>query len=241
MADKHFALVTGANKGIGKELARILFERGLDVFLGCRNETLGQAAASELDPSGKHVMPVVIDVTRDATIDAAAEHIRTRVGKLDVLVNNAATGGELVTPSATTRQMMRDVYETNVFGPVAVCRAMLGLLRAGDARIVVNVSSELGSLSMHSYSEFKFGAVNVLPYCSSKTALNALTVFLAKELRDEGFKVNSVNPGFTATDLNGHRGTRKPEDAAKVIADYATPGRPLTSGEFVMDFGALPW
>lgn len=137
--------------------------------------------------------------------------------------------------------MILDVYNTNVFGPVAVTQALLPLLKKGAGKTIVNVSSELGSLGLHSYPDFPYAGLNVLPYCSSKSALNAFTVFLAKELKHEGFRINAVNPGYTATDLNGHQGKKSPEEAARIIVRYATPAAGLPSGRYVMDGGDIPW
>ncbi|WP_172300395.1 SDR family NAD(P)-dependent oxidoreductase [Pseudoruegeria sp. HB172150] len=235
------ALVTGGTRGIGRQVVADLAAKGYTVFLGCRSLEAGISAAAELADQPGEVVPIVIDVTDDAGIAAAAETVREKAGRLDVLVNNAGISGDWQKPAEATRDTMRQVYETNVYGPIAVTRAMMPLLRESASKTVVNVTSELGSLGEHSNPDFAYGWVDSLPYCSSKAALNAFTVLLAKQLRQEGFRVNSVNPGFTATEFNDYRGTRKVEQASAVVVHYATLGESGPTGGFFTDGGMLPW
>jgi NAD(P)-dependent dehydrogenase (short-subunit alcohol dehydrogenase family) len=235
------ALVTGANKGIGLAVTQQLAMHGYIVYLASRDELRGAEAKASIERPGLDIRPIRLDVTDVDSIEAAAIRLKNEVGSLDVLVNNAGIVGQPLPPSQSNAQALRDVYETNVIGPVSVTRLLLPLLRVGQKRTIVNVSSELGSLTLHSYPDFPFASVDLLAYCSSKTALNAFTVMLAKELRDEDFKVNSVNPGFTATDLNGFTGERSVELAAKIVVKYATLDVSGPTGGFFTDGGVMPW
>lgn len=235
------ALVTGGNKGIGLAITRHLAEQGYAVYLGSRDERRGAEAKAEIDRPGLDIRPIQLDVTDGVSIAAAAARLENEVGALDVLINNAGVAGPETPPSQCDAQAMRDTFETNLFGAVSVTRLLLPLLRAGQKRTIVNVSSELASLALHGYPDFSFASVNQLAYCSSKTALNAFTVLLAKELRSEGFKINSVNPGFTATELNGFTGARSVEQAAKAVIEHATLDASGPTGGFFTEGGVLPW
>jgi NAD(P)-dependent dehydrogenase (short-subunit alcohol dehydrogenase family) len=232
------ALVTGANKGIGLGLVKQLAEAGWTVYLGSRDAARGQAARDGL-PTTLDVRVLALEVTDMAALQAAADRVQRDSGRLDVLVNNAGIILDIEPPSEATLESLRGTYETNVFGPVLVTQAMLPLLRAGTLRRIVNVSSELGSATLHGDPNFKYGAFNGLAYCSSKSALNAFTVLLSKELYAEGFAVNAVNPGYTATDLNGHSGTLTVEQAASTVARVAMSE--LGTGSFFTEGGRLPW
>ena len=219
------ALITGANKGIGYETARLLAARGMTVLVGARDETLGQQAEHTLRDGGADAHFVQLDVTDDKSIALAVETVETRYGHLDVLVNNAgiigpagARGG----PSSTTREALREVFETNVFGPVAMVNAFLPLLRRADAARIVNVSSEVGSLASISSPESPLYQLTAIPYPTSKSALNMVTVMYAKELKDTPIKVNAANPGYCATDLNGKSGFRTPTQGAEISVHLAT-------------------
>lgn len=238
---KPVALVTGANKGIGLAVTQELASRGYIVYLGSRDEQRGTQGKVAIERAGLDIRVIQMEVTDDASIAAAADRLQNETGYLDVLVNNAGISGDRLSPSKCDAQALRNTYEVNVFGPVSVTRAMLPLLRAGLRRTIVNVSSDLGSLSLHGYPEFQFASNNLLPYCSSKTALNAFTVLLSKELRHEGFKVNSVNPGYTATDLNAFRGKRSVEQAAQIVVRYATLDASGPTGGYFTEDGSLPW
>jgi NAD(P)-dependent dehydrogenase (short-subunit alcohol dehydrogenase family) len=242
MPDARIALITGANKGLGYEIARQLGERGAIVLLGARDETRGKAAAAALTAEGLAAVPLRLDVTAAAAVAAAAAEIDRRYGRLDILVNNAGiAGGFTGPPSAASPDQLREVYETNVFGVVAVTNAMLPLLRRSAAGRIVNMSSDVGSLALNSDPESQFRNYNLITYQSSKTALNAITVAYAKELRDTGIKVNAANPGFTATDMNNHRGHRSVRQGAVVAVRLATLGPDGPTGTSQDENGPVPW
>ncbi|MBT2230612.1 SDR family oxidoreductase [Nonomuraea sp. NEAU-A123] len=232
------ALITGANKGIGFEIARLLGERGVTAIVGARDEERGKAAAEKLG------QPYVrIDVTDADSVQAAAKWIEQEYGKLDILVNNAGIviWQEDGRPSATGAETLREVYETNVFGVVTVTNAMLPLLRRAEAARIVNMSSELGSLSMAMDPDGPMWPHIYMPYNSSKSALNMVTVSYAKELWDTPIKVNAANPGYCATDLNGHSGHRTAEQGAAIAVRLATLDADGPTGAYLDDEGPLSW
>lgn len=242
MPEEKVALITGANKGIGFEAARQLAQLGITVLLGARDEVRGKQAADALAEDGLPVTPVRIDVTDGASIADAARDIEARHGRLDILVNNAGIAGPFqVPPSTATVDAMRQVYETNVFGVVAVTNALLPLLRRSPAGRIVNLGSHVGALTLASNQETIFWQQNMMGYQSSKTALNAITVAYAKELWDTGIKVNAANPGLVATDINNHRGNRTPAQGAAIVVRLATLGPDGPSGTSQADEGAVPW
>jgi NAD(P)-dependent dehydrogenase (short-subunit alcohol dehydrogenase family) len=220
------ALITGANKGIGFETARQLGSAGLTVLIGARDEQRGRDAERALRDGGADAHFVQLDVTDAKSVQHAAEWIDSQYGRLDVLVNNAGTasvarrGGP---PSQTALDDMRAVYEINVFGVVTVTNAMLPLLRRAEAARIVNVSSEVGSISSQSDPASPLSQMPAsAQYPSSKAAVNMLTAMYAKELRDTPIKVNAANPGYTATDFNDHRGFRTAAEAAEPSVYLAT-------------------
>jgi NAD(P)-dependent dehydrogenase (short-subunit alcohol dehydrogenase family) len=214
------ALVTGANKGIGLAVAEGLLTLGMTVFLGARDVARGTAAAAALIARGLDARFVQLDVTDPASVEAASATIAGDAGELDILVNNAGTlVSPIRPPSQTSVDEVRQTYETNVFGVVAVTNAMLPLLRRSAAARIVNLTSDLGSLGLAAADE-KFP--QLLAYNSSKTALNAVTVAYANELRAEGILVNAVSPGSVATDQNGHAGVLTTEQGARLPIRMAT-------------------
>jgi NAD(P)-dependent dehydrogenase (short-subunit alcohol dehydrogenase family) len=236
-------LVTGANKGLGKEVAGQLARRGMRVLLGSRDAERGAEAAVELAAGAADVTAVQLDVTDPASVDAAAKRIRSEHGRLDVLVNNAGVTAD-VAATETTAAHLLPVFEVNVFGAVSVIRAMLPLLRRSAAPRIVNVSSTTASLAMTSGGhDFGGNAGRRLAYSTSKTALNMLTVQYARAFAaDPGLahiKINSATPGYTATDMSGHRG-RSVADGARIIVDLALAGDG-PSGGFFNDQGPVPW
>jgi NAD(P)-dependent dehydrogenase (short-subunit alcohol dehydrogenase family) len=236
------ALVTGANKGLGLEIARQLGARGITVLLGARDAARGGRAAERLTAQGLTVSALPLDVTDGASIAAAAGEVERRHGVLDILVNNAGiTGSFDGPPSEATPKQLQEVYDTNVFGVLAVTNAMLPLLRRSAAGRIVNMSSDVGSLSLNSGPDARFGGYNLVTYQSSKTALNALTLAYAKELRGTPVKVNSANPGFTATDMNNHRGGRTVEQGAAAAVRLATLAADGPTGTSQDDTGPVPW
>jgi NAD(P)-dependent dehydrogenase (short-subunit alcohol dehydrogenase family) len=246
------ALVTGANKGIGFQTARILAERGGTVLLAARDPDRGARAAAELAATGHDVRYVRLDVTDEQSVRAAAEHVASAFDHLDILVNNAgiARGDFAGRPSQTRIGTLREVFETNVFGAVAVTNAFLPLLLAAPSARIVNVSSEIGSIGSMTDPASPMWPMASVPYPSSKAALNMVTAMYAKELRDTPVKVNAANPGYCATDLNGHTGFRSAEDGAKVSVHLATLPADgptgllwgfLWNADGTGSFGQLPW
>jgi NAD(P)-dependent dehydrogenase (short-subunit alcohol dehydrogenase family) len=231
------ALVTGANKGIGKEIARGLARCGMTVLLGARDPERGKRAAAELSGESR-VLFIQLDVTDDASITAAAKQIATEFGKLDVLVNNAGivVGGRHK-PSEFTVAEMRETFETNVFGVVAVTHAMLPLLRQSPAARIVNISSLRGSLA----SAIAFNGHPNLGYYTSKTALNAITVQYGRELASTAIKINAAVPGYCATDLNDHNAPGTAEQGAVIAIRLATLGEDGPSGGLFDENGPIPW
>jgi len=225
MSTRKTALITGANKGIGREIARQLGRKGYSVWLGCRDAARGEQAAADLRKEDLDAHVLALDVTNDASVKAAAATYGKTSDTLDVLVNNAgiASGG-YIAPSEASLDDMRAVYEVNVFGPVRVTQAFVAFLRkAGQGRIVM-MSSSVGSIGEQLDTTSATYGVNLLGYNSSKSALNMITVSFAKELLAYGIKVNAANPGYVATDLNDHRGYRSVEQGAAIAVHLATLG-----------------
>jgi NAD(P)-dependent dehydrogenase (short-subunit alcohol dehydrogenase family) len=235
------ALVTGANKGIGLEIARQLAQQGCTVLVGARDEPRGEEAARTLKSEGLDARFIHLDVTDQNTIDTAAARIESEFKKLDILVNNAAIGLDRTPPSQLDMEILRRTYDTNVFGVFAVTKAMLPLLRKSEAGRIVNMSSGLGSLAQTSDPNGPFAAVNLLAYNSSKSAVNALTVQFATELRGTPIKVNAADPGYVATDLNEHRGYRTVQQGAQTPVRLATLPADGPTGGYFNDDGVVPW
>lgn len=233
------ALVTGANKGIGKETVRQLGRLGHTVLLGARDAGRGQAAVDELTSAGLDVRFLRIDVTDAESVAAAAKTIEEDYGVLDILVNNAGIILGWGLPSETSTSEVADTYATNVFGVVTVTNAMLPLLRRSTAGRIVNVSSELGSLTRQLSPQGLRSPL--LAHSTSKTALNGVTAAYALELRDTPIKVNAVNPGYCATDLNNHAGVLPAAEGAAVSVHAATLADDGPTGVFFTDGGVLPW
>jgi NAD(P)-dependent dehydrogenase (short-subunit alcohol dehydrogenase family) len=227
------ALVTGGNKGIGREIVRRLAAEGMVVYLGSRDEARGEAVAKELAASGADVRVVPLDVTDQATCDAAARRIEDESGRLDVLVNNAGVVVEWGVPlPEASADLVRRTYEVNVFGVVAVTHALLPLLRRSRCARVVNLSSPLGSLTLLEDPGSMITQNALLAYSSSKSAVNALTLIYANALRADGILVNAANPGYVATDLNGHRGVLTVEQGAEAPVRLALLGPDGPTGTF---------
>lgn len=243
MTDQNrIALVTGANKGIGLEIARQLAQAGIFVIIGARDADRGRAAVDDLSSQGLQVRTIALDLDDHAGITAAAEAIGHAHGRLDILVNNAgivdAADGP---PSSASPAAVRRILETNFIGALAVTRAMLPLLRRSAAGRVVNLSSSLGSLTLNGDPTSPYYAARLIGYNASKAALNMLTVQLAEELRGTPIVVNSVSPGFVRTDLTGHNGFMSPEEGARLPVAFALLGEGAVSGRFVEPEGETPW
>ena len=242
MAETKIALITGANKGIGKEIARQLGAQGMTVLIGARDLGRGEEAATELKAGGADAHPVRLDVTDAASIKAAVSQVESEFGRLDILVNNAGIALDGGGPaSALDVEILRRTYETNVFGVFSVTQAFLPLLKKSQAGRIVNLSSGLGSLTQNSDPDWEFAGVKAVAYNSSKAALNMISVIFAAELKDTPIKVNAADPGYTATDLNQNSGPRTVEQGATAAVRLATlPADGPTGGYFDED-GVVPW
>ncbi|WP_206306224.1 SDR family NAD(P)-dependent oxidoreductase [Streptomyces humi] len=234
-------MVTGANKGIGYEIAAGLGALGWQVGVGARNEEAREGAVAKLRAAGVDAFGVPLDVTDDASVAAAAALVEERAGRLDVLVNNAGiTGGMRQLPTSVDVTAVRAAVETNVIGVIRVTNAMLPLLRRSASPRIVNMSSSVGSLTRQSTPGAEVGPIAVA-YAPSKTFLNAVTVQYAKELSDTNILVNAGCPGYCATDLNGFRGVRTPEQGAAIAIRLATLPDSGPTGGFFDDEGVVPW
>jgi len=235
--------ITGANKGIGFETARQMAQLGYFVYLGSRDKAKGLNAISKLKDLGiSNVETIEIDVTDINSIKQAKQELETKIEALDVLINNAAIAGEQPqTPSFIELENLRKVFETNFFGMVQTTQQFIDLLKKSNEPRIINVSSELGSLTLHNSpaSNPAWGIYDA--YSCSKTALNAFTVMLAYEFRDTNFKINSVTPGYTATDLNQNKGRQTVEQGARAIVKYAALTDGGATGKFFKVSGEIPW
>jgi NAD(P)-dependent dehydrogenase (short-subunit alcohol dehydrogenase family) len=244
--EPRIALVTGATRGIGHEIAEQLAMVGMTVLLGARDRQRGAEVAAALRSNGGDVRSILLDVTEPSTVHNAAEHINEWYGRLDVLVNNAgitSTHGQQ--PAAVDLDVIRTIFETNVFGVITVTSAMLPLLMLSPAARVVNMSSSVGSLTAQSDAGSPLARIAAsVGYPVSKTALNALTVQYAKEWIQTNILVNAVDPGGAATDLTkslGYEFTRTPAQGAAIAVHLATVGADGPTGGFFNDAGPIPW
>jgi NAD(P)-dependent dehydrogenase (short-subunit alcohol dehydrogenase family) len=250
MHQNRVALVTGANKGIGLQIAKDLAKHGLTVLVGSRDLEKGVEAAKSV---GQHAHAIQIDVTDRASIAAAAERIGKEYGRLDVLVNNAGIASlappgtpfeerlKMNIPSSAPLEYTHAIFETNVFGVIAVTQAMLPLLREALAARIVNVGSTAGSLTLNSDPNFQLRRLFGSAYSPSKAAMHAISLGFAIELENTNIKVNVVCPGFTATDLNDFRGTRTVEQGAHEAVRLALLGPDGPTGTFTDESGPVPW
>jgi NAD(P)-dependent dehydrogenase (short-subunit alcohol dehydrogenase family) len=242
------ALVTGANKSIGFEVARQLAQKGIYVYLGSRNLENGKAAVDILLAEGlSNVEAILLDVTDDQSVKNARTEIGKKTKTLDILVNNAGIyGGYPQSALDSTISQFKSAYDTNVFGIVRVTQAFIDLLEKSSEPRIVNVSSSQGSITLHSDPSYKYYDYKGAVYLSSKSAMNMYTVVLAYELRDSGFKINAVCPGYTNTDFNGHSGPGSVQVAGQRIINYALidkdgPTGKLFSEENNPETGEVPW
>jgi NAD(P)-dependent dehydrogenase (short-subunit alcohol dehydrogenase family) len=241
-------LITGANKGIGFETARQLARQGYHVYLGSRNLANGQRAAAQLRAEGLAAVEAIqLDVTDAGSVQAARAEIGRKTEVLDALVNNAAiTGGLPQSALSAGAAVFQEVFATNVIGVVQVTQAFIDLLRRAPQPRIVNVGSSGASLTLHSDPNWKYYHHKAAVYPASKAALHMYTIVLAYELRDTPFKVNAVDPGFTATDLNNYRGTGTVEAAAARLVTYVLVGDDGPTGQFISEehtpiTGEIPW
>ncbi len=242
---KKVALISGANKGIGLETARQLGKQGIVVLIGARDLARGQAAVQELKRDGVEAHAVKLDVASAADIAAAVKFIESEFGKLDILVNNAGTvTGESLGANSTltvSEENLRKTFDTNFFSVINLTNAMLPLLRKSDAGRIVNVSSILGSQTLHATPGSPIYDGKMFAYDASKTALNAYTIHLAHALKDTKIKVNSAHPGWVKTDLGSDAAPMDVVDGAKTEVMLATlPETGPTGGYFHMG-DPLPW
>lgn len=239
---KRIALVTGANKGIGLEIARQLAQSGILVIIGSRDLARANVAVADLAQQGLAAQALQIDLNDGASITAAAKKISAEHGRLDILVNNAgivdAADGP---PTASSAEAVRRIMDTNFIGTLAVTQAMLPLLRQSPAARIVNLSSSLGSLTLNGDPTSPYYSARLIGYNASKAAVNMLTIQLAEELRGTNIVINSVSPGYVKTDLTGHNGFMTAEEGAKLPVQYALLGADAVSGKFVEASGETPW
>ena len=237
-------LITGANKGIGFETAKQMAQSGYFVYLGSRDKIKGADAIKKLHELGiSNVESIEIDVTDIDSIKQAKQELETKIDALYILINNAAIAGEQPqTPSIIEIENLREVFESNFFGVVQTTQQFIPLLKKSKEPQIINVSSSLGSSTLHSNAPDNSATYgNYDAYGCSKTALNAFTVMLAYEFRGTNFRINSVTPGYTATDLNQNRGTQTVEQAGRIIVKYATLTDNAVTGKFFNEAGELPW
>ncbi|MGV2496595.1 SDR family NAD(P)-dependent oxidoreductase [Pelagerythrobacter aerophilus] len=248
MQEKMVALVTGANKGLGKQVAKELVGHGYTVLIGSRDFANGQSAAEEI---GEGAVAIQLDVTDAMSIANAVERVTAEFGRLDLLVNNAAisqsgryaSGQEILSASAASvapLDEVRAVFDTNVFGVLAVTQAMLPLIRSSSTGRILNVSSGVGSLTLNADPNFPFRSHFGVTYPASKTALNAITLALAIELEGTGIKVRAASPSYTATAINDFQGTDSVEVGAQPLILAALDTESPT-GSFTGPDGAYPW
>ena len=242
------ALITGANRSIGLETAKQLSEQGLFVYLGSRSLENGEKAVQELHEKGfQNIKAIEIDVTRPESVSAAKNSIEKEKGKLDLLINNAGIlGTQPQTAAETPVEGIKEVFETNFFGLISVTQTFLDLLKKSDSPRISNITSGLGSLTLHSDPDWKYYLVKNSAYGPSKSALNAYTIVLAYELRDLPFKVNVIDPGYTATDFNHHSGPGSVESAASFIIKHTLTDEHAPTGQFYSndiedESGISPW
>ena len=241
-------LITGANRSIGLEITKQLSKKGLFVYLGARDLEKGNTAVQELKKEGfENIKAIEIDVTKPVSIEAARKIIETEKGKLDILINNAGISGEFPQEASNTSiTAIQHVFDTNFFGVISVSQAFLELLKKSEAPRISNITSGLGSLTLHSDPSWKYYNFKATGYMTSKAALNAYTIALAYELKDLSFKVNVIDPGYTATDFNHHSGPGTVESAASFIIKHTAtdengPNGMFFSNDIEDESSVSPW
>lgn len=234
-------LVSGANRGIGLAIATGLARhKGVNVLLGCRDLDRGKEASIPLQAEGLRVRPVQLDTTDEDSVLALIDLIEREYGRLDALVNNAGIGLDYH-PTLSVAEQMRQTLEVNVVGVLRLTEAMAPFLAKSNRPRIVNVSSELSSFGMRADPNWAYSAIKLPTYAASKAALNSLTVSYADQLRDKGFKVNAICPGYTATEATNFSGTRTPEQAAVIAVNFALLDEEGPNGIFVNEARELPW
>jgi len=240
--------ITGANRSIGLETAKQLSEKGLFVYLGSRNLEKGEEVVKELNEKGfQNIKAIEIDVTNSESILKAKNMVENEQGKLDILINNAGILGiNPQTASETSTKDIQEVFDTNFFGVINVTQTFLDLLKKSEQPRIINITSGLGSLTLHSDPNWKYYHVKGAAYGPSKSALNAYTIALAYELRESSFKVNVIDPGYTATDFNHHSGPGSVESAASFIIKHTLTDENAPTGQYFSndiedETGISPW
>ncbi|MBA3962424.1 MAG: SDR family oxidoreductase [Chthoniobacterales bacterium] len=243
MSAQKIALITGANKGIGLETARQLAQKGITVLVGARDEAKGKEAVAELKKGGLEARAIAIDVTNSDSIKAAAAQVEKEFGHLEILVNNAGImiDDKDAKVSEQTLETWRKTFDTNVFGLIETTKAFLPLLRKSDAGRIVNLSSILGSITLHATPGSPVYDNKVAAYNVSKSAVNAFTVQLAYELKDTKIKVNAAHPGWVKTDMGGEGAQMEIADGARTSVELATMGADGPNGSYEHDGEKLPW
>jgi NAD(P)-dependent dehydrogenase (short-subunit alcohol dehydrogenase family) len=243
--EKKVALVTGANRGIGLETARQLGQKGITVAVAARSLASAKETAAKLEAEGLDVFPVQLDVTKADDRKAAAKTIGDKFGKLDILINNAGVGADdgifAGKTIETTEAELQKVFGTNLFAVVAVTREFLPLLKKSEAGRIVNLSSILGSLTLHADPQSPIASIKTFAYDASKTALNAFTIHLAAELKGTNIKVNSAHPGWVKTEMGTDQAPMEIPEGAKTSVELALIGSDGPSGHFIHLGNELPW
>jgi len=238
--NKKVALITGANKGIGFEVAKILLDKGVSVVIGSRNLEKGKQAAKDL--RNENVSFVQIDITDEKSIENAKNTISKEYGKLDILINNAGIWLDFGVPMLeVSMEDIEKTFKVNTFGVIATIKHFLPLIKKSDEGRIVNVSSGLGSLTQSADPNYEYYPYKSLAYNTSKSALNALTILFAYELKETNIKINSADPGYCSTDLNGKTGPRTPKQGAKVIVELATLVKSGSTCGFFDENGSIEW
>jgi NAD(P)-dependent dehydrogenase (short-subunit alcohol dehydrogenase family) len=239
--DKKVALVTGANRGLGLETARQLGEKGVAVIVGARTKSAADETAAKLKAEGIDAYPLQLEVTSDSDRKSAAKYIEGEFGRLDILINNAGVGASGMQTIETSEEELQKIFGTNVFALLAVTREMLPLLKKSEAGRIVNLSSILGSLTLHADPKSPIASFKAFAYDASKSALNAFTIHLAAELKDTKIKVNSAHPGWVKTEMGGPQAPLEIPDGAKTSVELALIGPDGPNGRFIHMGKELPW
>ncbi len=238
---KKIALITGSNRGIGLETAKQLGKQGIIIVAAARSSSAAQETAEALKAEGIEVYPVQLDVTSDADRKAAGRFVAEKFGKLDILINNAGVGAIDVKTIETTEAELQHFFGTNLFSVIAVTREFLPLLKKSDAGRIVNLSSILGSLTLHADPNSPIASFKAFAYDASKSALNAFTIHLAAELKGTNIKVNSAHPGWVKTEMGGENAPMEIPDGAKTSVALALIGPDGPNGRFLHMGAELPW
>lgn len=241
-------LITGANRSIGLETAKQLSKKGLFVYLGTRDLQKGEAVVKELSKNGfQNIKAIEIDVSKPDTIQVAKNSIKKEQGKLDILINNAGISGEFPQSALNAPiESIQSVFDINFYGVINITQAFIELLKKSESPRITNITSGLGSLTLHSDPNWKYYNFKATSYVTSKAALNAYSIILAYDLKDLGFKVNVIDPGYTATDFNHHNGPGTVESAASFIIKHTLTDENGPTGKFFSndiedETGISPW